>query len=144
VSDIPPVPRAVPTAKDVAKQLESRARRRKVVLLLALAVVVALAIVYGTCGHGWGLGAGGGTGEGDGTTTVAADAGLRRCAIQVAAEGITVDGAKLTRDEAVAACKKAGAGADVIVTGDAREGDWRELETALKAATIEIFVRGPK
>lgn len=132
-------PPQVPTAKEVAKQLDRRQRRRKLVLLLALAAAIAAAIVYGTCGHGWGLGAGG-EGKGEGTKTTV-DAGPRRCAITVAAEGITVDGAKLTRPDAVTACTKAGGGADVIVTGDAREGDWKELEAALRAAKIEVFVR---
>ncbi len=133
-------PIQIPTAKDVAKALDRRQRRRKVVLLLALAAAIAAAILYGTCGHGWGLGKGTGEGEGSGTTT-AVDAGPRRCKLVVAAEGITVDGAKTTRDEAVTACKQAGAGAEVIVTGDAREGDWKELEAALTAAKIEVFVR---
>jgi len=143
MTDIPPMPRATPTAKDVAREMERRQRRRKIVMLIALAAAIAAAIVYGTCGRGWGLGTGTGTGQGEGTKTPA-DAAPRRCAIQVAAEGITVDGTKLTRADAVAACKQAGAGADVIVTGDAREGDWLELKAALEAAKIELFVRAPK
>ncbi len=143
MTDIPPMPRATPTAKDVAKELEHRQRRRKILLLGGLAAAIAAALVYGTCGRGWGLGTGTGTGQGEGTRTPA-DAAPRRCAIQVAAEGITVDGAKLSPTDAVAACKRAGAGADVIVTGDAREGDWLELKLALEAAKIELFVRAPR
>lgn len=138
MTDVPPLPRAAPTANQVAKALDHRQRRRKLILLALLAGAIALAVIYGTCGHGWGLGTGSGKGEGPAN---AVEAGPRRCAIQVAREGVTVDGAKATRDEAVATCKKAGAGADVIVTGDAREGDWKDLETALRAARIEIFVR---
>ncbi len=140
MSDVPPVPRATPTAKEVAKALDHRQRRRKLLLLALLGASIALAIVYGTCGHGWGLGAGGGKGEGE-NTAATVDATPRRCAIQVAREGITVDGAKATRDEVVAACKKAGGGADVVVTGDAREGDWKDLEAALAAAKIKPYVR---
>lgn len=130
--------------KAVAKHLDRRQVRRKLLLWGAFVGAIILAIVYLTCGKGWGLG---GTGKGDGDGTGKAlvstdDAGPRRCAIVVAAEGITVDGVKATRDEAVATCKKT-TGADVIVVGDARRGDWDDLKIALDAAKIEIFKREP-
>ncbi len=139
-SDIPPVPTAapkLPTAKAVAKALDRRQRRRKLVMLLALAAIIAAVILYGTCGGGFGLGRG--TGEGPGTTQPVVDAGPRRCKLVVSADGITVDGAKASRDDAVKACR--GGSAEVIVTGDAREGDWKQLEAALTVAKIEVFVR---
>jgi hypothetical protein len=140
-SDIPPVPSApkLPTAKDDAKALDRRQRRRKLVMLLALAALIAAVIVYGTCGNGFGLGKGTGEGDGSGSAQAAVDAGPRRCKLVVSVDGITLDGAKTTRDEAVKTCK--GGGAEVIVTGDAREGDWKQLEAALAAAKIEVFVR---
>ena len=99
--------------------------------------------MYATCGKGWGLG-GRGTGDGDGSGKApVVDAGPRRCSILVAAEGIQVDGVTMTRADAVTKCKDT-TGADVIVTGDAREGDWTALETALRAAKIEIYQRAPK
>ena len=49
-------------------------------------------------------------------------------------------GKPATRTKAVAACKST-TGADVIVTGDAREGDWRDLRTALEAAHVPIYAR---
>ncbi len=108
-------------------------------MLLAVAAVIAAVILYGTCGGGFGLGKG--TGEGSGTTQPVVDAGPRRCRLIVSADGITVDGAKTTREDAIKACKAAGGGADVIVTGDTREGDWKQLAAALTTAKIEVFVR---
>jgi hypothetical protein len=61
--------------------------------------------------------------------------------VRVSSEGIVVDGKKMKREEAVAACK-ATEGALVTVTGDARQGDWDELKTALEAANVKIFTRG--
>lgn len=141
MSDIPPVPTAapkVPTAKEVAKALESRQRRRKLVMLLALAAIIAAVVLFGTCGGGFGLGKGSGTGDGSGSAQAVVDAPAPRCKLVVSKDGITVDDKKSTRDDAIKACK---AGADVIVTGDAREGDWKELEAALTAAKIDVFVK---
>jgi hypothetical protein len=118
--------------------------RRKVFLWFALLGAIVLAIIYGTCGAGWGLGGGGkGNGDGDGSVKGVVTEDGRRCSIFLAKEGITVDGKKMTRDEAVAACKPHKA-ADVIVAGDARRGDWNDLKAALDAAKIEIFKREPK
>lgn len=129
----------IPTAKQVAKALDQRQRRRKVVMLLALAAIIAAIIVYGTCGRGWGLGKGEGDGSGSGPGQVV-DAAPQRCQILVRADGIIVNGAPTAYTEAIAACKGA-TSADVIVTGDAREGDWKQLEAALTTAKIEVFVR---
>ena len=126
-------------AKDVAKQLERRSRRRKLFSFLIVAAAVALAIAYLQCGSGFGLGGGGkgkGSGVGPGSSREPA-----RCTIRVAADGIFVDGAKKTRDEAVAHCKKTD-GAMVTVTGDARQGDWDELRAALEAVGVKIYLRG--
>jgi len=104
-------------------------------MLLAL---VAAAALYLRCGQGFGLGGQGkGSGEPGSVRTIAAPA---RCAIRVSASGITVDGKPMRRDEAVAACK-ATAGADVVVTGDARQGDWDDLRSALDAAGVATFLR---
>jgi hypothetical protein len=128
--------------RDVAKQVERRRRRRKLIWYCAIVALVICAALYLRCGRGWGTG---GSGDGDGTGTAArtppADA-RTRCSIRVAAAGITVDGKPATRDAAVAACNAVGA-ADVVVTGDAREGTWSELRSALDAAHVQVFVRGP-
>ncbi len=139
MTDIPP-PKPL-TAKAVAKALDHRQRRRKLVGLLAVAAVIAAVILYGTCGGGFGLGKGTGEGDGSGSARAVVDASPRRCRLVVSADGITVDGKKTTREEAVATCKTISGAADVIVTGDAREGDWKQLEAALTAAKIEVFVR---
>ena len=127
-------------AKDVAVQLDRRRRRRRLAMFAAIAAAIAAAIVYGTCGRGWGLGAGGGRGAGLHPVAGIVDAGPHRCAIRVAAAGVTVDGKPATRDQVVAACK-ATTGADVVVTGDARQGDWDELRAALAAAAVQINLR---
>jgi hypothetical protein len=131
-------------AKDVAKQLDRRRMRRKLVLLALLVAALVLAITYLTCGRGWGVGGAGkgeGSGPGSGSGTIArADAGPNRCSIRVTADGILVDGAPATREAAVATCK-ATSGADVVVTGDARQGDWDALRADLEAASVPIFTK---
>lgn len=140
-----------PSAKQVAREIERRKARRKLFLLLLLAAAIALAIIYGTCGRGWGLGAGKGEGEGEGSgpgsgkALVEAppiDAGPVRCSIFIASEGITVDNKQVSRDEAVAACKAAGAQADVTVAGDVVQKDWDALEQALSAAGVAWSKQG--
>jgi hypothetical protein len=124
-------------ADDVARALHRRMRRRRLVFVGAAAALVAIAIYFVTCGHGFGLG---GHGVGSGVAP-ASDAGPSRCLVRVTATGYSVDGkAGVTRDVVVAACTKT-SGADVTVTGDAREGEWTELRTALEAAHVAVFVR---
>lgn len=129
-------------SKDVAKQLDRRRMRRRLLLLTVLAAAIALAVTYLTCGRGWGLGGKGeGSGPGPGSGAgVTVDAGPNRCAVRVTGTGITVDGAPATREQAVARCK-ATTGADVVVTGDARQGDWDELRAALEAADVPVFTK---
>jgi hypothetical protein len=129
-------------ARDVAKHLDRRRMRRRLVGWTAVLALVIVAAMYLTCGHGFGLGGlGKGSGEGPGSArTLVAP---RRCAIRVTAAGISVDGTPMQRDDAVAACKTA-AGADVIITGDAREGDWNDLRSALEAVGVkDIAVHKP-
>ena len=135
-------------AKDVASELERRKRVRKLMFLTVWAVLILLALVYVRCGRGWGLGGGKGDGKGTGTGTgtgagtgSAVSQGPKRCVVRVTANGITVDGKEMKRDEAVAACKQT-EGALVTVTGDARQGDWDELRDALEAAKVTIFKKG--
>lgn len=143
-----PTPPARPTddrrfARDVAKQLDRRRMRRRLTLWTLLLVLIAAGALYLRFGGGFGLLGIGGAGEGDGGGTARPLAGPRRCAIRVSAGGISVGGRAMSRDEAVAACKAA-AGADVVVTGDAREGDWQDLNTALQAAGVkDIAVHQP-
>jgi len=135
-------------SRDVAKQLDRRRiRRRLLVWTMMLAAAVAAAM-YLRCGHGFGLGgAGPGSGEGAGPGSGPGSAqgltGPKRCAIRVAASGITVGGKPMLRDEAAAACA-ATPGADVVITGDAREGDWKDLRGALTTAGVtDIVVHDP-
>ena len=110
-------------AKDVATQLDRRRMRRRLLVLAVLGAAIVLAVLYLTCGRGWGLGGSGkGKGEGPGSAT-AVNPGPRRCVIRVTAAGIKLDGKSTTLDAVVKACK-ATTGADVVVTGDARQGDW--------------------
>jgi len=124
-------------AKAVAKQLDRRQRRRRLLVVAVAITAIVLAVLYLRCGRGWGLG---GKGAGSGTAPGTADASPHRCAIRVAAHGLTVDGVAASRDEVVAACK-ATTGADVVVTGEARQGDWDDLRAALEAAHVAVFLR---
>jgi len=128
--------------RDVAKQLDRRRMRRRMTVWSALLGLIVAAAAYLRCGSGFGLGTGTGNGN-DGNGAVRPVAGPRRCAVRVTPSGITVDGKPMPRDEAVEVCKAA-AGVDVVVTGDAREGDWQELRKAFVAAGIQdIRVREP-
>nr|MBA3818061.1 hypothetical protein [Deltaproteobacteria bacterium] len=99
---------------------------------------------FGGAGEGEGSGPGSGAGSGPGSVaTPAVDAGPVRCAVRVTSEGMTVGGTKATLDEVVTACK-ATTGAEVLITGDARQGDWDDLRTAFDAAGIEYLTREPR
>jgi hypothetical protein len=128
-------------AKDVASELEHRRRRRKLTLFVLWIALIVAALLWLRCGRGWGTG-GKDPGKGAGHVATATEKaeGPRRCTVRVSAEGITVDGKQQTRDEAVAACKQT-EGALITVTGDARQGDWDELRTALEAAGVPVFKR---
>jgi hypothetical protein len=89
--------------------------------LPAIAVVAGAALVL------WFLLRGGSGGGGNAADT-------RRCAIRIAPGGITVDGARTTLAAAVDRCRDRGA--EIIVTGDAREGDWIALRDALDSAGV--------
>jgi hypothetical protein len=121
----------VTLARDVAKERAKRSRRRKAAWLTVIAGAVALALMYLRCGMGLGFGTGSGTGTGVAVT----DAGPSRCKVRLDAAGISLDGKPATKKEALAACKAAGR-ADVVVTGDARQGDWDELRAALDEAGV--------
>jgi len=59
----------------------------------------------------------------------------RRCKIRIASGGISVDGRAVTVEEAIAACRSA-KDVEVLVTGGARDGDYEDLEAALRKAGI--------
>jgi hypothetical protein len=125
-------------ARDVAKQLDRRRMRRKLGWWTTILALLVAAALYLRFGGGFGLGFGGlgkGSSSADGPGSAHTLVAPRRCAIRVTARGITVDGKPMQRGEAVDACK-ATAGADVVVTGDARHGDWTELHDALDAAGV--------
>lgn len=129
--------------KRLAKEIDRRRMRRRMLTLVVLLGAAILAAVYLRCGRGWGTG-GKGPGEGGPATlkSTPSDA-AGRCSIRLTATGITVDGKSMTRDEAIAACKTK-TGADVLVTGDSRQGDWDELRGSLEAAGIQFFAREPR
>jgi len=133
-------PRNKTFAKDVAKHLDRRRMRRRLAVWTGLVGAAVLAVMYLTCGRGFGIGGkGSGSGSGPGSVVATADAGPKRCEVRVSVEGIFVDGKSATRDEAVTACK-ATTGADVVVTGNAREGNFKDLKAALEAAGVSVFV----
>lgn len=129
-------------ANDVATELERRRRRRKLVFFIIWAALIIAALLWLRCGRGWGTGGKDpGKGPGTGSAQPAMTAGPKRCVVRVSAEGIAVDGALMKREDAVAACKRT-EGALITVTGDARQGDWDDLRTALEEAGVPIFTRG--
>jgi hypothetical protein len=134
-------------AKDVARELDKRQRRRKLVLLAVWVVLIAAAVLYLRCGRGWGLGGGGdehgrGAGSGTGTnTSTSTNASTKTtdkaCQVRVSADGVALEGKLATTEGIVSTCKAV----DVIVTGDAREGAWKQLCVALDAAHVSIVMR---
>jgi len=125
--------------KQVAKHLDRRQQRRRVFVLLAALGLAIAAILYLRCGRDWGPG---GKTNDTGAAAPVADAGPRgHCGLRLAGNGLSLDGQPSTRDAAIAACKQATT--EVLVTGDARQGDWDELRAALDAAGIHYSVREP-
>lgn len=108
-------------------------------------------------GEGAGKGRGDGTGDGTGMSTkqdeptapakplVGETPAPARCQLRLDGSGLWQLGStgqeKMEVAAAVAACKQAG-GADVTVTGDARQGAWDELKRALDEEGVASFVRG--
>jgi hypothetical protein len=129
-------------AKDVARNLDARRRKRKLIMIALVVALIALAIMFFGFGGGFGFGKGKGKGAGTGSGSVAAapDAGPARCTVRVTVEGITVDGKQATQAEAVATCEARGA-ADVVVTGDARQGAWDDLKKAFEEAGVAVYQR---
>jgi hypothetical protein len=127
--------------RDVAKHVDRRRMRRRMLVWLVLLALVAAAAAYLRCGGGLGLGLGGGGAQGlgdfdgNGAGSARVGTGARRCEIRLAAAGLTVAGKPMQRDDAIIVCKAA-AGTDIIITGDAREDDLKELRAALRAAGI--------
>jgi hypothetical protein len=119
-------------------------RKGRLLIWAAIAGLVALAILYWRCGGGFGIGAGDSVGRGKGVGDVAkvVDAGPTTCKLRLSSVGITVDGRKVTEAEAVAACKAAGA-AEIVVTGDAKQGEWESLRGALDEAGVRKSLTEP-
>ena len=130
-----PIAPPAPSAKAVARELDRRHRRRRLVVLGGFLVLAVLGAMYLRCGSGWGLG-GGGAGAGAGSATARAE--VPRCAVRVTAKGLERDHKASTRDAIVHDCPQ---GVDVVVTGDARQGDWDALRKALDAAHVPVFTR---
>ena len=128
-------------AKDVAKEIERRARRRKLAMLGVWVALVVAAVLYLRCGQGWGTG---GTGSGTSTSTsTSTSTNKKRCQLKLGSSGVMLDGKTMSREGAVEQCARAGGGAEVTVTGDAREGDWSALRGMLSAAHVDIVVHQP-
>ncbi|HEY5923004.1 MAG TPA: hypothetical protein VIV11_15095 [Kofleriaceae bacterium] len=63
-----------------------------------------------------------------------------RCTLRVSAKGVFVDGDAMTREQALAACKRT-SGATVIVEDTAPQ-TWTEMRARLTRAGIKIHMRG--
>ena len=127
-------------SKNVAKELDRRQRRRKMTWWAVWAALIAAAVMYLRCGNGWGTGDGeGSAGKGSGSskiTSTNAGSGEKRCAIRVASDGTTMAGKPATAKQIIEKCKAV----DVVVTGDAREGEWKQVCGALDAAHVAIVM----
>lgn len=147
----------------------AKKRRMRWAVRGVLAAVIVMALAYLRCGSGFGLGGGWGfgKGEGDGSGSgTGAGTGMvtqqdeptgtakplvgeqpapARCQLRLDGNGLWLLGAtgqeKVELTAAAAACKQAG-GADVVVTGDAKQGAWDELKRVLDEEGVASFVRG--
>jgi len=128
-------------ARDVAREIDRRRVRRQLTLWAVLLALASAAALFLRCGGGFGLLGIGGAGPGEGGAPHALIE-PQRCAVHVAASGMTVDGRAMSRDEAVVACKAA-PGVDVFPTGDARHGDVEALRAAIEAAGARDIVVHP-
>lgn len=127
--------------KDVAKELERRKRRRRLVALAVWIAAIVAAVLYLRCGSGWGTG-GAGPGSGGKQAAPGTVDPNKRCQLKVDAAGVMLENKRMHREEAVEICKRT-TGAEVTVTGDAREGDWAQLRAALTAAHVDVIVHEP-
>jgi len=125
-----------PTAKEVARELDRRHRRRRLIILGGWAVLVVLAALYLRCGRGWGL-SGGSGGTGGGAGSAAQPEKPKRCDVRVTSNGYELAGHLATADDIISKCEQ---GVDVIITGAAPQGDWDSLRKRLDAAHISTFV----
>jgi hypothetical protein len=130
---------------------DSRRRSRWAVRGIFAAVLAAL-LGYIRCGAQLGVGGGAGApsqpsqpGAERVTAPAPPDAPVARCQLRLDGGGLWLLGptgqAPTEVAAAVAACTAAG-GADVVLTGEARQGAWDELRAALDAAAVPSFVRG--
>lgn len=128
--------------KDVAKELERRKRRRRIIALAVWIAAIVAAVLYLRCGSGWGTG---GAGPGSGGKQAGPNQvdPNKRCQLKVDAAGIVLGKQRTNREAAIEACKGT-VGAEVTVTGDAREGDWAQLRAMLTAAHIDVIVHEPR
>jgi hypothetical protein len=124
-----------------------RPRKRRVLGAGVLAALLIALLYHLTCEGGFGPG--GGTGSKsehqpappDASTAAAAvrdAAPPPRCQLRLDPSGLTLDGAAITVEAAVAACRSAGA-ADLIVTGDSAYGASSALRAALDDAGVAVF-----
>lgn len=125
---------------------DSRRSRSRWALRGALAGLVAAAIAVLRCAPGIGLGGGGeGSEEQVAKETPEPAPAALRCQLRLDAAGLWLLAAtgqtQVSQEQAVSACRTSG-GADVVVTGDAKQGSWEALRSALEAAKVPAFVRG--
>jgi hypothetical protein len=122
-------------------------KRGRPVLLVSLCGVLA-AILYLRCDDGLGLleRVGLVDPEEPPSATIDAappavdDARIERCRLRLDGAGLTLGGEPVELDDAVEACRAAGA-ADLVVTGDATFGTFEEVRAALEEAGVEVYQR---
>jgi hypothetical protein len=113
-----------------------------------LAGLLALALGYLRCSGELGLGGGGSVSKGKEPVTsppAPREDGQLRCQLRLDGAGLWLlgpTGQLQTEVAAAVASCKVSAGADVVITGEARQGAWDELRAELAAAGVAVFVRG--
>jgi hypothetical protein len=114
------------------------ARERKRKMSTAEKIGIGLALWWWFGGGGLGLGSTSGTiGLASGKRASWARPPIPR--IRVDANGYSIDGRKVTVDQALALAQAAGA-ADLVITGDAKEGDVDAMRAALAKRAGDIGV----
>jgi hypothetical protein len=68
-------------------------------------------------------------------------AAVERCTVRVSAKGVSVDGDLMSRDQAIAKCKRT-SGALVNIADDAQPTAWPALRRELERAHVKVYMRG--
>jgi hypothetical protein len=118
-------------------------RKGRLALTGGLAALLVAALLFLRCGTELGFGDGEDEAPPSPIADAAppvADAAPARCQLRLDGDGLTLAGAVVSVQDAVEACRAAGA-AELVVTGDASFGLRERLRSALREAAVELYER---